>query len=531
MERIRLLDFFHRAVKRLPKARLLVLLFCLFPVLLLAGCDDDDEAEAGDDDAAPLDDDDSSSDDDNNDDDNDNDDDDSGTRQIDRATLEDKILGSWVGQMAGVAWAAPTEFHYGGRIIPADEVPEWRPALVNNGFIQDDLYVELPFLDVMVEHGVNAGWVAFGEGFRDTIFPLWHANKAARDNLRDGIPSPGSGHYSVNKHCDDIDWQIEADFIGSICPGLVNEAIDLSWRAGHVMNYGDGVLGGVFVSAMHAAAFFASDVDEIIAAGRRSLPVGSEYRTVIEDVMGWHEAGKTWEENWQLLQDKWGEDDRCPDFSHFPTKAKNIDAKLNGAYVLLGLLYGAGDFEESMRIAMRCGQDSDCNASTVAGLLGNWRGFSGIPDQYKSALQPDLPFLFTDYNLREAVAAQLAQAEQVLAMAGATATGEGDEKVWTIPPSGAVQPPILEQWPNEADDPPVLTVQLASQDGATVHCTASATDADGILDYEWYFGDLQRARGASVAHTYAASGEYEIVVIVADQIGNTAWQALSVTVP
>lgn len=519
MERIRLLGILHYTVKRWPLLLMFLLSVCLiFP---LTACDDndDDAADAGDDDATPPDD----------DDDDDDNDDTSESLRIDRATLEDKIIGSWVGQMAGVTWAASTEFHYCGRIIPADEVPEWRPAMINNGFIQDDLYVEIPFLEVLTEQGVITGWAAFGEAFRDTVFPLWHANKAARDNLRHGVPAPASGHYSVNEHCDDIDWQIEADFIGSICPGLVNEAIDMSWRAGHVMNYGDGVLGGVFVSAMHAAAFFAADVSEIIEAGRLSLPVGSEYRTVIEDAIGWCADGKTWEENWQLLQEKWGLDDRCPDFTHFPTKAKNIDAKLNGAYILLGLLYGEGDLEESMRIAMRCGQDSDCNPSSVGGILGNWLGVSGIPEKYKSALRPDTSFLFTDYSLREAVAAQLDQAEQVLTMAGASVEGEG--RIWTIPASAEILPPILEQWPNEANDLPVLTARLVSQDGAHVRCEANASDADGILDYEWYFGDLRRARGAAVEHAYAAPGTYEIIVIVADGIGNTAWQSLSVAVP
>jgi len=116
---------------------------------------------------------------------------------------------------------------------------------------------------------------------------------------------------------------------------------------------------------MHARAFTASSVDEIIEAGRQAAPEGSEYRQVIEDVLAWKEQGNTWEQTWRLLQDKWGEDDRCPDGISSPF---NIDAKLNGAYILIGLLYGEGDFKQSMRIAMRAGQDSDCNPSSVGGI-------------------------------------------------------------------------------------------------------------------------------------------------------------------
>jgi len=452
-------------------------------------------------------------------------------RRIDRATLEDKILGSWVGQMAGVTWGASTEFRYAGRIIPEDEVPQWTPDMINKGFIQDDLYVELPFIDAMSEHGVNAGWGALGDAFRDTNFPLWHANKAARDNLRNGIFAPDSGHYANNEHCDDIDWQIEADFTGAMCPGLDNAAIDIAWRIGHVMNYGDGVLGGVFIAAMHAESFFADDIMEIVEAGRQALPQGSKYRLVVDDVISWHDQGKTWEQTWQLLQDKWGADDRCPDFSNPPSNDKNIDAKLNGAYVLIGLLYGGGDIESSMKIAMRCGQDSDCNPSSVGSIMGNWMGFSKIPDKFKAALQSDLKFLFTDYTLEQVVAANLELSRQVMIQVGASVQGTGEDEVWIIPSDSEIQPPILEQWPESENAPPVLWAHVVSQNGLTVEFEAGATDDDGILAYEWYFGDLSRANGARVEHEYSASGTYEIIVYVTDGIGNTSWKAIPVTVP
>jgi hypothetical protein len=33
----------------------------------------------------------------------------------------------------------------------------------------------------------------------------------------------------------------------------------------------------------------------------------------------------------------------------------NIDAKINGAYIALGLLYGGGDIGKTMSISTRCG--------------------------------------------------------------------------------------------------------------------------------------------------------------------------------
>ncbi|MDP8222084.1 MAG: ADP-ribosylglycohydrolase family protein [Candidatus Lernaella stagnicola] len=511
--------------------RLFILIVVLsFVTCAMWACGDDEKTD--DDDAA--DDDTQNTDDDDDNDDNDNDDDDDDTPvtlQIDLATLEDKIQGSWVGQMAGVTWGAPTEFHYRGEIMPDGEVPEWEPTRINRGFNQDDIYVEIPFLDVMSTYDVTAGWVAFGEAFRDTQFILMHANLAARRNLRDGIPAPDSGHYTNNEHCDDIDWQIESDFVGAICPGLVNPAVDIAWRAGHVMNFGDGVLGGVFIAAMHSAAFFAEDLVDIISAGRRVLPEGSKYRMVVDDVIAWYTEGRSWEVTWQLLQDKWGADDRCPGFENRLDENYNIDAIVNGAYVLIGLLYGDGDFEQSMRIAMRCGQDSDCNPSSVGGILGNWMGLSQIPDKFKRELESDRRFMFTDYTFEDVISTTLDLSRQVMLQAGAVVEGVGEDEVWTIPFTEEIQPPLLEQWPEIQNVPPVLSASVISQDGPVVELEADATDADGVLAYEWHFGDLSRAKGAQVEHEYASAGTYEVIAYVTDWAGNTSWQAISVTIP
>ena len=510
------------------KKRFTILFFmftCFWLILGFLSCQTDDYSSSTSNENAADDDDD---DDDNND---DNDDSNEETRQISQDELEDKIRGSWVGQMAGVTWGAKTEFKYMGEIIPEDKVPTWDPERINRGYIQDDIYVEITFLDAMVLHGVNPGWQVFGDFFSNSHYPLAHANLAARSKLRKGIPAPDSGHYSNNKHCDDIDWQIEADYIGSMCPGLENAAVELAWKAGHVMNFGDGVLGGVFISAMHAAAFFAADVMEIIEAGRRAVPENTKYRQVLEDVIDWHAQGFTWVETWHLLQDRWGMDDRCPTSPYWLSEFHNIDAKLNGAYVLIGLLYGGGDFEQSMKIAMRCGQDSDCNPSSVGGILGNWVGLSGIPDQFKSELDSELTFIFTDYSLENAIEAQLNLADKIMTMSGAVVEKIGTDEIWTIPPKEKTLPPIFEQWPELPNDQPLLSAEIAGQNGLTVEFSAEATDSDGILAYEWYFGDLVRSTESEPVHKYEQPGTYDVIVFAADAIGNTSRQSLWVTVP
>ena len=59
-------------------------------------------------------------------------------------------------------------------------------------------------------------------------------------------------------------------------------------RVGHIMNYGDGFYGGVFVAAMYAAAFVQDDPREIVASGLKALPPDSGYAEVIRDVLLLH---------------------------------------------------------------------------------------------------------------------------------------------------------------------------------------------------------------------------------------------------
>src|SRR5690606_3387514 len=49
----------------------------------------------------------------------------------------------------------------------------------------------------------------------------------------------------------------------------------------------------------------------------------------------------------------------------------------------------------------RCGQDSDCNPSTVAGILGTLYGYDSIPEKWKSPLKSvsDRKFAYTDFTL------------------------------------------------------------------------------------------------------------------------------------
>jgi len=360
-------------------------------------------------------------------------------RHLTRAELLDRIRGGWAGQMIGVSYGAPTEFRFNGRIN--EEPIAWSPERVENAIDQDDLYVEMTFAKVMDDLGLDAPIEAFGRAFRDSKYELWHANAGARRALGRGLQPPWTGHPLYNPHANDIDFQIEADFIGIMCPGLPRLSNQFCDRVGRVMNYGDGVYGGMFVCGMYSAAFFETDPRRVVEAGLACIPAKSQYALLVRDLLQWSAAEPTdWRKVWHQVQDKWDRNDPCPDGVNEPF---NIDAKLNGAYIAFGLLYGGGDFLRTMEISTRCGQDSDCNPSSAAGVLGVMLGFDKIPDACKGGIAKlaDRKFAFTDYSFNDIVASSEKRTLALIQKAGGSVT----TTEVTIP-AQSPKAPRLEQW-------------------------------------------------------------------------------------
>jgi hypothetical protein len=331
---------------------------------------------------------------------------DSSERAISLADLRDKVEGGWAGQMIGVSFGAPTEFRFREQINET-ELPAWTPERVSNSLNQDDLYVDMTFAQVLDDKGLDATTEDFGAMFRQAKYRLWHANLAARRALKRGVPATESGTPRFNAHANDIDFQIEADFIGLMAPGMPLASNDLCYRAGRVMNYGDGIYGGMFVSAMYAAAYFEKDPRRIVEAGLAALPPASPYAQTITDVLAWsRQYPGDWRKVWHLLEDKWDKRDPCPAGALRPF---NIDAKLNGAYIALGLLHGGADFSKTLDISTRSGQDSDCNPASACGILGVMLGYRGIPDNWKSGIPAiaDQKFSYTEFTFHTIVESTL----------------------------------------------------------------------------------------------------------------------------
>lgn len=342
-------------------------------------------------------------------------------------TLKDKIKGGWAGQVIGVTFGGPTEFRFNGTMINDYQKIDWydgyiKKTMVDNPGLYDDLYMDLTFVDVLEKEGLDAPVASHAKAYANAQYWLWHANQAGRYNILNGLTAPASGHWLNNPHADDIDFQIEADFAGLMSPGMPNAAIKIGDPIGHIMNYGDGWYGGVYVSAMYSLAFVSTDINYVVNEALKSVPKESTFYKCIADVIEWHKKyPNDWKRTWFELQVKWADEIGCPDGVFAPF---NIDAKLNAAYIVLGLLYGQGDFTKTMEVSTRAGQDSDCNPSSAGGILGTMVGYDKIPPYWKAGLKEaeDIDFKYTTMSLNDVYSIGYKHAVEMIKRNGGSVT-------------------------------------------------------------------------------------------------------------
>lgn len=318
---------------------------------------------------------------------------------LSKDALFDKVKGAWAGQVIGCTYGGPTEFRYLSTMIPDSIVMPWGPGEIKKWFdggggLYDDVYVDLTFIETMERCGLDTPADSFAVDFLAKEYPLCHANQQARYNLLHGLSARESGGYwKNNPHANCLDFQIEADFAGIVTPGMVNSAVDICDRAGHIMACGDGWYGGVYVAAMYSLAYVSNDVNFIVTEALKSVPAESKFHECMSDVICWHQQYPTdWKKCWQEIENKWGTADiACPDGVEVPF---NIEAYVNGAYIVLGLLYGEGDFERTIDISTRAGQDSDCNPASSGGIIATMLGYNQLPEKYRTVLMEvaDRPF-------------------------------------------------------------------------------------------------------------------------------------------
>jgi hypothetical protein len=170
-----------------------------------------------------------------------------------------------------------------------------------------------------------------------------------------------------------IGAQIFIDGWAMAAPADPDLAVELARRAASVSHDGEAVYAAQVLAAMESAAFRESRIDALLDLGVSYIPKESTIYRLIADLRTWHAGEANWHRTFARIQETYGYD----------RYGGNVHVVPNHALVILGLLYGAGDFQTSMTVVNTAGWDTDCNSGNLGCLLGirnGLRAFEGGPD-------------------------------------------------------------------------------------------------------------------------------------------------------
>jgi len=403
-------------------------------------------------------------------------------RVVTAVELFDRMRGMWLGQLIGNAAGRATEGLFSGSSPNPDDAVPWQIKMVWDA--DDDTDVEYVALHALFSHGfdcdsaqVAAQWIE-----HMTADGIYVANKQAWRLMLDGHIPPETGSRTYNQHWYSIDAQICTEILGAVSPGMPQAAIDLAGRFGRITNDGFAVHAAQFYAALYANAFFESDVMTLISHGLEAIPTTSRTAAVVADVLDWYlEDANDGVLDWRATRRRLYESYQGN--GSFGRYYNWVESTINVGATVLALLYGHGDFKETVQIAVLAGWDCDCNPATAGGLLGTMHGFNGLPrdltdpavcgNVYANVSRPGLPdptVPLPQYDAITTIAIyMLVMAQENVLRNGGSCTSDGFGSIYTIPESQAV---IAEP---ERPDPngPAGLVAKALAAGVVVTPTAS----------------------------------------------------------
>jgi ADP-ribosylglycohydrolase len=204
--------------------------------------------------------------------------------------------------------------------------------------------------------------------------PILHvctAERVAYKNFVDLVMPPLSGSF-YNAYREWIGAQIRADFFGYINPGDPEKAAEYAWRDARISHIKNGIYGEMFCAAMIARGAVSSDIKDIIQSGLKEVPEQSRLSEGIGKVLEWHNEGITWEaalDRVHQIYDEGSNHHWCHTVS-------------NAMICAAALLWGEGDLEKTIGIALCAGFDTDCNAATTGSITGMAAGASKLPEKW-----------------------------------------------------------------------------------------------------------------------------------------------------
>jgi len=314
-----------------------------------------------------------------------------GVIEIPAEVLEDKIRGGLLGQIIGNLNGLPHENKYYDN---PGNVEQYTPALPDGARTDDDTDIEWVYV-VAMQRGntillspaeITRLWK---EHINDNI---WCSNLYVRRLMDIGIDPPLTGSSAINPWAHfNISGQFVCECFGLIAPAMPRTAGRIGLNYTHVSIDGEPAQTTQLFTAMIAAAFTTSDIDRILDAGLSSIDANSELMAIITDVRLWHKQyPNDWRTTRRLIKEK---------YAIYDSRMRNQNGyETCTAGTIAALLYGRGDFADTLRYAFNFGWDADNNAATAGAIVGVLKGRRWMRDQdwqikdlYRNTTRPKMP--------------------------------------------------------------------------------------------------------------------------------------------
>lgn len=319
-----------------------------------------------------------------------------------REQLLDHIRGGWTGMLIGGIEGLAHEFKYIQE--PRLQLPDYK-LLPEGARTDDDNDFEWTHLYFMDKEGtLKLPYARLVEIWQANMNQgLWCANLQARHLMDQGVFPPATAQPARNSFAPfNLAGQFCVEAYGMIAPGMPRTAADLAVHYAGIAVSGEPLQAARYwATLISLAAVSPRSLEDLLRESLEAIaPESAQAEAVTDALRLFHEHPRDWKAARLFFHQKWYTPKEKPwDPDARPRKWNDNSTPLNGAMVLLALLYGQGDFYRTGQYAMALGYDADCNAATACAIVGTRIGFRAIkklpgfamPDRYVNHTRPQLP--------------------------------------------------------------------------------------------------------------------------------------------
>ncbi|MBR6371787.1 MAG: ADP-ribosylglycohydrolase family protein [Victivallales bacterium] len=276
----------------------------------------------------------------------------------------EKVYGCWAGKNIGGTLGAPME----GKMA-MNNVTFYTQELNGVPAPNDDLDLQLIWLAAVEINGIDQITPnLLGEYWHQSIIAPCSEYEVCMMNVVNGFMPPLSGAVNNDKYKYSNGAWIRSEIWACLCPGAPDQAIKYAYNDSCADHCEEGIWAEMFTAALEAAAFVEGNPRRLIEIALSKVPADSVLAKAVNEAIACYDKGLPWNETREKLM---------ADFDIVEYRAA-----VNIGFVIIGLLYGEGDFDKSICTAVNCGDDTDCTGATVGALFGIMKGISNIPKRW-----------------------------------------------------------------------------------------------------------------------------------------------------